>query len=147
MAFAPLLILAGTALTAGAAVYSGVQAHNQGKYQSALAEQNARLSQQRAAAEAARLRRDTMRRLGATTAGFGASGVTLAGTPGEVLGDQAVTLEEDSTLVLFDGAADARRHRAEGAAAAARGEAALVGSALGATGTLFAGAGTYAENS
>lgn len=84
------------------------------QFAQALAERNAAAAEQQAAAEEMRLRRDRARRLGLTRAGFGAAGVQLAGTPLDVLADEAAEAEEEALLVRFRGRVGAQEARLRG---------------------------------
>lgn len=123
----------------------GLAARNQAEFESDVAKQNATISRQRAAAEAARVRRDTQRRIGATQNAFGASGVTLEGTPIEVLGDQAMVGEEDAQLILFGGEGEAYQHLADASAAKSRGDSAIIGGIGNATGSLLTGSAQFKQ--
>lgn len=130
---APVVLLAGTIISAGAAAYGAVaqqQAYRQqakaaqqmGEWQAAnareaaqfyraIGEHNAQAAVQRAAAEEARLRRDRSRRLGAMRAQIGATGAAFEGTPLDVLADQAMSAEEEAMLVRWGGAREAEQER------------------------------------
>lgn len=120
------------AATAGAAV-QGVSSLQQGRFAAKAARQSAQFSQelgernaiaaeQQAGAEEARVRRDSQRRLGALRARFGASGFTFAGSPLEVLADQAMEAEEDALLVRHGGRTAAQQARLQGAVGFQRGQ-------------------------
>jgi len=127
------LIYAGLAAGAGSAALGGVMAFQQGQYQAkvaeqnakyqasvaqqnaafytALGEQNAKTAEATAAAEETRMRRDRARRLAASAAKFGASGVQLTGSPLEVLANEASENEEAALLVRYGGQVEAQRQR------------------------------------
>ncbi len=130
VSFAPVI-------QAGAAVVGGLAAFQQSRFQAAVASANAKAAKQQAQAEEIRLRRDRVRRIAATRAAFGAAGVALAGTPLDVLAEQALEAEEDALLTRFGGRVRARAFRFQAGAARAGAGGALLGGALAATGTLL----------
>ena len=138
------LLLAGTLVSAGTQILGGIAAANQASFEADVAKGNAQIAKQQAAMEAERLRRDTQRRLGATKAAFGASGVTLAGAPIEVIADQASVGEEDAQLILFGGQAKSRQELANAAGAKSRGQQSLIGGLGSAAGTGLTGVGNIA---
>ena len=145
MAVAPALMIIGTIVSAGAAVMGAVAAKNQADFQSDVAKQNAKIAQQRAAAEAARIRRDNQRRIGSQTTGFGAAGVTIEGSAADALDQSTMIGEEDAQLALFGGSLDARQQSINAKAAKSSGNAALVGGLGRAGGTALTGAATFAK--
>lgn len=135
------LIIGAVAASAGA-VASGVAAKNQADFQSDVArqnaafkqkvgEQNAKLFEQigernaeaavsQARAEEARLRRGQQRRLAAMRARAGASGLTMVGSPLEMLSDTAREFEEEAQLLRFGGKTRAEEIRFNAALGARR---------------------------
>lgn len=92
-----------TLAIAGSAVLNAVGTFQQGRaradaseFNAQIAEQNAALARQQGAENADRTRREGRRRAGAIRAAFGASGVSLEGSPIDVLTDQAVENELDA---------------------------------------------------
>ncbi len=134
-----VLTTAGVGLRLGAQVGGAFAQRRVANFQAEVARQNARAEVQASAAEETRLRREQRRRIGATRAAFGAAGVTLAGTPLEVLSEQALIAEEDALLVRFGGQVRAREERARGALFAAAGQQAFVGGLFEAGATLLGG--------
>ncbi|MCB9949172.1 MAG: hypothetical protein H6842_15325 [Rhodospirillaceae bacterium] len=86
------------------------------RYNAAVLERNAVLARQQAAAEARRIRDAGARALGQQRVAFGASGVAVEGTPLDVLGDTAATIELDALTARYGGEVEAANHRARAAA-------------------------------
>ena len=122
MAIAIPLAIAATALSAGAAVYQGVQQYKAGKAQAQAAEQNAAFAKDlgeynaqaaitRSRAEERRYREDHRRRQAIAFTQLASSGVRMAGTPIALLGDAAAEAEENAKLIRYGGQIDATRAR------------------------------------
>jgi len=156
--FDPLTIMAGASLALGAfgTISSAMGQAQQGAQAQAFANQNAMIMQGRAlqAENEARARadiqaRDTARKLAATKAAYGASGVDVNdGTPLDVLSDQATEGELQRQLILYGGATQSQAYlqqagltRMQGQAAADAGNTAAGTTLL--TGTARAGMGAY----
>lgn len=149
-------LMIGAGVSAGAAVYTGVQARQQGKAQEDIAEANAQIAETEAAearqagiAEAQQFSRRARRLQATQRAAFASSGVTIEGTPTELLLQQAEELEFDRQNILRNAGtrglsleSRAGVERTIGESAARRGRSALTGSLLGAGGTLASGFGT-----
>lgn len=98
------------AVMAVAAVVSAVGAVRSAQANSAAAnfnaqvsERNAVVARQQAAADEARQRSITQRRLGSIRAAYGASGVTMEGTPLDLLEDSAAQAELDALTIRYKG--------------------------------------------
>lgn len=93
----------GTIFSAVSSISSGNAARASGDYNAAIYAQNAEVTRQRAAADEARQRRENLLRAGNLRAGYGASGVTLDGSPLDVLEMAATTGELDAQNVRYKG--------------------------------------------
>lgn len=98
---------ASTAAGAATAIVSGIASKKN-------ADRNAVIARQQAMAEAEQHRLDTIRRMGATRAAFGSSGVDSTGSPEEVLGDDALSAGRQNSLILYGGKIDADRQKIAG---------------------------------
>lgn len=145
MAFLPVLAAIGGIASVGGQVIGAISSKNQADYEADVANTNAKISRQQAAAEAARTRRDTQRRLSASRTAIAASGVTLEGSPLDLLQDQAMIGHEDAALQEYGGEARAAGFRGEAAAARSRGTASLLGGLGTAGGTALTSAATFKQ--
>lgn len=150
-----VLTVAATVVTAGAQVYAGQAAYQQGKFESQIAERNAKLEE--ASREDAFNRRniDQMRLWRKVTQQLGEQRATAAGQGLDVNFGSASDMQVDTMQIGMEDSStlndnynkeikgydiNAANYRAEGAAALYRGKAARYGSYLQAAGTLLAGA-------
>lgn len=88
--------VAAAALQAASAIKEGQAASNVAKFNAKVAENNAIATRQQAAEEEARQRRESRRDQGKQRAAFGKAGVTLEGSPLEVLQDSTLGSELDA---------------------------------------------------
>lgn len=102
------LIQFGQGLQIGGTLLSGVAGYVQAERKAEIASRNAKAFLYQGEAEAVRLRRDRLRRMGRARASIGAAGVTVDGTPLDVLADEAMTALEDEMLVRFSARERAR---------------------------------------
>lgn len=137
----PFLQIAGTVISVAGHLQSGRAANATAKYNARVAERNAVIARQQAGAAEAAHRRDVSRRMGSIRAGFGASGVTLEGTPLEVLEDSAAMAELDALNIRYQGELRAIGFKDEAVLARAGGKQALTESRFRAASALFSGAG------
>jgi hypothetical protein len=91
------------AMAAYGAVKQGNEAKAVGEYNAALGLQNAAIARDQAQADAASQERHSTRVIGAMRAGYGASGVTLEGSPLDVLESSAAEAELDRQNILYRG--------------------------------------------
>lgn len=83
---------------------SGARAEsNAAKFNAAQAERNAQVARSNAAADAQAQSRDARRRIGAARAAYGAAGVSLEGSPLDVLEQSAAEAEMDKMNILYKG--------------------------------------------
>jgi hypothetical protein len=113
--------VAGTAFQAIGAIQSGNAARAAGDYNAALYERNAQISQQNTQAQETRQRRLAAMRAGSNRAAVGASGVSLEGSPLDILESNAAQEELDALMIRWNGQNEASNLRASGALASAQG--------------------------
>src|SRR5262249_17978648 len=141
MAFAPA-ILAGAAGVFGAigALQSGENAQKAASYNAALARQQADATLSQTAADADRQRRLGLLTQGRARAGYGASGITVAGSPLDVLAASAAENELDVQTINYRGNLRAAGLRDEAALDEFSGRTARQQSYISATAALLGGA-------
>lgn len=120
----PFLPIISTAFTVISAISAGNNAKRQGDYNAAIAQRNAMLATSQAAADAALQQRDAARRIGSARAAYGASGITMEGSPLDVLTASAAQAELDKQNILAGGARKAIGYQETGALDKSRGAAA-----------------------
>jgi hypothetical protein len=131
MAFLPILALAATVISAVGAVAGGISQMN--------AANAAADYEKKAAAENARRQKiDAQKQIGRVRANYGASGVTMEGSPLDVLEESARTAELDRLTILQGGKLRAQQYKA-------RGQDALIGGITSAAGTLLGGSLDFFE--
>jgi multidrug efflux pump subunit AcrA (membrane-fusion protein) len=146
MAFLPAIVpILGTVLSAGGAVLSGINSIQQGNYQNAVAQQNARAADSYAAAEAEAAQREAMRSdreyailRGEQLAAQGASGLDLLGrtqlqtrkTTDATARDARTDIRQRGTYESRKLQQEASNFRAEGSAAKRQGLVSGIGSFL-----------------
>ena len=137
-------ILAGVA--AVAAVSQAQSARSAAKHNAAIAERNALLSRRQAAMNEAAQRKDAYRAMGRIRAGYSAAGVTLEGTPLDVLEDSAAEAELDALNIRYKGELSAIGYQGEAGLQRMRAKSALSTGVFNAGTALLAGAGGYYSN-
>lgn len=102
-AVVPALMIASAAISAAGAIKtSQAQAASQ-KYNAAVAEQNAQITEAQGAVAAEAQSREAQRRIGAAVAQYGASGVDLAtGSPADVLAESARNAALDNLTLRYN---------------------------------------------
>lgn len=130
------LALGVTAVGTGISVASSLAMADQ---QRAVAKANAKAATQRAAIEEQRLREDRRRKLATARAKYGASGVSMTGSPLDVMADQFATAEQDALLVRYGGAAEAGRSLMEGSLAAAQSTGQAIGAGFSGASSILGG--------
>lgn len=148
MAMAPLMIGAMVMSVAGAAV-SAMGSMAQGKaqaqaarYNAQIAERNATIARQQANADAETQRRNSMRAIGAMRANYGASGVTLEGSPLDVLESSAAEAKLDEMNIRYKGELKAIGYTDEAALDRANAKTAKQQGLMGATAAITGGVGS-----
>jgi chromosome segregation ATPase len=151
--FGIIASLAGSVISGIGQISAAEARADRAEMNQALARQEAQRAAERAStqkeaaiAEAERKRRRARRRIGRQAAGFAAGGVTLEGTPTEVLADQAVESEIEVQQSLFEGELaslqserSAQRARVEAAQAGSRASSARQSGLFQAGGTIIGG--------
>lgn len=99
----PFLQIAGTVMSVVGALQQGQAQSDAMNFNAQMAGQNATVARQQAAADEARQRRENLLRAGNLRAGYGASGVTLDGSPLDVLEMAATTGELDAQNIRYKG--------------------------------------------
>lgn len=132
MAVLPIIALVGAAVSAAGAIAGGIS-------QQAAANNAAKYEKQAAAENARRQSVDAQKQIGRARANYGASGVTMEGSPLDVLEESARTAELDRLTILQQGKVRAQKYKAQG-------KEALYGGITSAAGTLL-GAGMDSYNS
>jgi hypothetical protein len=112
----------GTVFSAVSSISAGNAAKASGDYNAALYERNAQIAQQQSAADEARQRRLATMRAGANRAAVGASGITVDGSPLDILESNAAQEELDALMIRWNGQNAVDSARASGALARAQGE-------------------------
>lgn len=150
-----VLTVAATVVTAGAQVYAGSQAKQQGKFEQQVVNRNAQLEEaskadamQRRNIDQMRLWRRVSQQLGDQRASAAASGLNVDfGSPSDLQRDTLTLGEEDSSTLNqnyikeFKGYdINASNYRLSGIASRRAGNAAFTGSLLQGAGTLLSGA-------
>lgn len=108
-----VLLIGGAVASAAGAVTSGIAQSNAAKYNAKLADQNAQVARDQAAAEARLQREKSEKILGATRAAYGASGVTLEGSPLDLLEESAANAELDNLNIRYKGTLQSRGYMNE----------------------------------
>lgn len=149
------LTVAATVVTAGSQVYSGMAQKSQANYEAAVATENRKHEEaaiqdtwQRRNTDQLRHWRAVSQQLGEARAGAAASGLDVNfGSVAETQEDISLIGMEDSSTINKNAIKEvqgydinAANYTMQARAAKARGNAALVGSIIGATGTLLSGA-------
>ena len=135
------LIVAGTAVSAGAAVYSGIQQKRAADYNAKMAEQNAKAIDVQTREAIRRQREQNRAILSAQRASALTSGVAETGSTLLVAMDNARNLERNVTDIATQG--NAQRYAALNQATLSRmqGSSAMTSGVLQGTGTLLSGVG------
>lgn len=104
---------AGTLASVAAPIHQGQTDYAAGNYNAQVAEQNAIQSEQQAAEEERRFRIQSKKQLGDMRASYGASGVSMEGSPSDILGESAATAELDALTIKHQGAVKAQAYKQE----------------------------------
>lgn len=141
-------IVAGVAAVASAAssLVSGIQQAGVARYNQKLSQQNAASARAQAASEEEAFRRKAERMKGAQRAAIGASGITLEGSPLDIIDDTEVEIEREALGIRYAGAASGNRYDDEAAGFGYRARSAMMGGYIGAGTALLSGAGKIASN-
>lgn len=141
----PWISLALTAVGTGVAVAGSLEqaevAEKAGKFNEAVANNQAKAEQDRAQFEAARLRKRNLVLLGKQRAGFAKSGVNLGGSALDVIYDSELEGQLDVLNSLYSGAVGANYQRTRGQLARMEGQNAATAARYGAASTFLTGVG------
>ena len=96
--------LIGSAFSAVGSIQQGNAAQAAAEYNAQLARQNSVLARQAAAEDERRHRVQSRKQLGAIRTGYGASGVTVEGSPSDILDESAIIAELDALTIRAKGA-------------------------------------------
>ena len=99
----PFIQMAGTVISVVGALSQGQASADASNYNRAINQRNATIATQQAAADEARQRRENLLRAGNLRAGYGASGVTVDGSPLDVLEMAATNGELDAQNIRYKG--------------------------------------------
>jgi hypothetical protein len=142
MAAVPIIALAaGGLMSAVGAINQGNSAKAAADYNAQVAEQNAELSRQQGIEEERRTRIMAKKQLGDMRANYGASGITLEGSPLDILEESAAAAELDALTVRHAGDSRAIGYRNEAAQERFSGRQARTSGYFSASGSLLSGAG------
>ncbi len=136
---APLMQLAGTAISAGGSIAAGQQQQRIGAYDQQVAGLNAQQALAAGQTNAAVIGQQTTRGIGRAAAAYGAAGVETSGSPLAVMADLAAQGELRKRLALYSGQLSSASDTAQGGIAAAEGKAAASPGIIRGGGTLLTG--------
>lgn len=97
------LTIASTAISAVGAISSAQAQSNAAKYNAQVAKNNAQIARDQAASESDRQRRLATKKLGEMRANYAASGVTMEGTPLDVMEESAAQAKLDELTIRYNG--------------------------------------------
>ncbi|MDP3939805.1 MAG: hypothetical protein Q8R92_16935 [Deltaproteobacteria bacterium] len=137
------VLLAGTALTVISAISQASSARKASEYNAGIAERDAGIAREQAARDADAQKRGTLRAIGAARAAYGASGITVEGSPLDVLESSAAAAELDRQNILYKGELRAMGYQETAALDRARGKAATRQGYMQAGSAILMGAGKY----
>lgn len=142
MAAAPLIMMGVGAVTSAiGAISEGNAAADAAKHNSQMAAQNAIYAREQAAEEEQQVRIMGRKTLGSMRAAYGASGVSLEGSPLDVLAESAATMERDALNVRRAGERRAQGFEAEASMENRKAGYAKTRGYLGAASNLLSGGG------
>lgn len=98
-----LLPAIGLGLAALGQIGGGIAEKEAGEYNAAIKRRNAAVHRDMAAAEAVQQQRKARKVIGSMRAAYGASGVTVEGSPLEVLQESARAAERDRAMIIYRG--------------------------------------------
>lgn len=140
MAWVPIAM---AVVAAVGAMSQAASARSAAKYNASIAERNAVVARQQAAVNEDAQRRAAYRALGRMRAGYGAAGVTVEGSPLDVLEDSAAEAELDALNIRYKGELTAMGYQDEATLQRMRGKAAMTAGIFKAGSALLGGAGAY----
>lgn len=140
----PLMQVAGGITQAYGQVQAGEAAGKAYEFNAAQAEQNSAQAKLIAAQEERQVRINARRQIGSMVADYGASGVTMEGSPMAVIAESAANAELDALNIRYGGESKARNFKNEATVLRYQGGQARSAGYLGAAATLM---NTYAKAS
>ena len=132
----------GTAFSVIGALNQGQQAADAARYNAAVAQNNATAARQQAAANAEAQARRARQQIGSMRAAYGASGVSLEGSPLDVIEASAAAAEMDRQNILYSGELRAGGYESTAGLELMRGDNARTGSYFSAGSALLKGMGS-----
>lgn len=135
------LLAVGTAVAAYGAIQQGRAAAEAANFNRENALRNARISREQAARDAEAQGRRSRKIIGAMRAGYGASGITLEGSPLDVLEESAATAELDRQNIIYRGELRAMGYTDTAALEGMRADSAMESAYYGAGSAILMGAG------
>lgn len=142
--FLPMLLAASTVMKMGGDIMEGEAAEDAANRKAAAGERNAQLIEAQAVQDEMTLRYQYRKIIGQGRASVGASGVTMEGSPMEVLRESAANLEYDALNIQNNAYNQARSYRLGAADDRAAGSNARANSYFGAASSLLEGGVKYA---
>lgn len=148
MAVVPIIMAASAAISAIGAIRQGQAADAAARFNATVAEQNAGIARQQAAANAEQIQRQNLLRMGSLAAAQGKSGGNMSGSVVDVLGDVAAQGELERQNAIYGGELQARGFQNTATLDRSQGENAVTSSYFKAGGELLsAGTNYYSMNS
>ncbi len=138
--------VAGALMSAKGSSEQASASSNVANYNAAVATRDAAAARDQAARDADLQRRQAAKQIGAARAAYGASGVTLEGTPLDVLEESAANAKIDELNVLYKGEMRAMGFDSTAALDTYRGQTALREGEYRSASSLLTGAGTLASS-
>jgi hypothetical protein len=137
MALGTVLMLAGGGLRAGGSLLEGQAGAKAAEFNEAVALRDAEFIEKSGELKAQNLRRMQAKELGQMRANFGASGVTLEGSPLDILAESAAFAALDLKTLQWNTAVKAQGKRIEAQFEQNRGESSLLSGNIGAASDLI----------
>lgn len=134
-----LFTAASTAFSVIGAIQSANAESNAAKYNAAVAKQNAKIAQQQSATDIDRQRRIAYKTQGAMTAGYAASGVTMEGTPLDIMEQSAAEAKLDELNIKYNADLESLGYQSEARLNKMRASSARTGGFLSAGASLLSG--------
>lgn len=125
------------AVAAASKIKAGQNAKAKGEHDAAVAERDAGVARDQANALALRQQREATKIMGGMRAAYGAAGVTVEGSPLDVIEESAGQAELDRLTILYNGELKATGLQDNAALSRAGGNAAADAGYVGAVGTMF----------
>lgn len=139
---APVVMVAGAAMSAIGQLQQAQTAKAVGRYNQQLGERSAGIARGQTAAEITRQQRHARRVQGAARAAAGASGVTMEGSPLDVLEDNATQAELDTLTLKYRGELRAQGYEQAGSMERFKGDSSARAGRMAAAGTLLSSYGS-----